>query len=171
MVPTSANAPAQQTTAKPPFNAYTVNPEHYRDLNQKVKFATGYAMIEIEPFPRLKIMEIGRFCLENVKVGIPEDAVCRIYIEEYVKHIMQITHETPHILQLERRLGTDCIEVFIEQFGRLMHVIDMMREDKLWEVDKLSEDDIVFLQRAATPYEELEAFEKVETKVIKPLLK
>ena len=32
--------------------------ENYRDLNEKVKAKTGYALLEVEPFPRYKIMKL-----------------------------------------------------------------------------------------------------------------
>lgn len=51
----------------------------------------GYAMLQIEPFPRARIMKICYNFLEQVKIGIPEDWVDRIYFEERTKYVMEIT--------------------------------------------------------------------------------
>jgi hypothetical protein len=162
----SAIAPAQ-----PSFDPYSVDPEQYRDLHLKVKYSSGYAGIQIEPFPRLKIMEIGRFLLHNVAQGIPEDALQRIYIEEYVKHVMELTHNTPNILELQTRLATDCIELFIEQFSEYMKIIDLLREERIWEDQPVDPEEAAFFQRAKTPYAELMEYEKISQEMTKPLLK
>ena len=46
--------------------------------------ATGYALLDVEPFPRAKIMKLCYNILEKVKC-CPEDAMYRIYTEEKVK--------------------------------------------------------------------------------------
>lgn len=160
-------------TPPPKFDPYTANPENYRDLSSKVKLSTGYTGLDIEPFPRLKIIEIGRFCLENVKHDIPADCIQRIFIEEYVKHIMELTHETPNIMELEQKLGYDCIELFIDNFANYMTLIKMVREDRLWEENEegVTPEELSVFQKAKVPYDELMRFEKTKTEVVKPLLK
>lgn len=74
--------------------------------------ATGYALLDVEPFPRAKIMKLCYNILEKVK-GCPEDAMYRIYTEEKVKYIMKLTDEIEDIRTLEEELGHDSIEVFI----------------------------------------------------------
>jgi hypothetical protein len=54
--------------------------EEYRDLSSKIKQSTGYALLEVEPFPRMKIMKLGLIILEDLKLKIPEDAMFRIYM-------------------------------------------------------------------------------------------
>lgn len=54
--------------------------EDYRDLDQKIKQTTGYALLHVEPFPRMKIMKLGLIILENLRTKIPEDAMYRIYM-------------------------------------------------------------------------------------------
>ena len=46
--------------------------------------AKGYALLDVEPFPRTKIMKLCYNILEKVKCW-PEDAMYRIYTEEKVK--------------------------------------------------------------------------------------
>lgn len=168
---TATNTNLAPVPTPPQFDAYAVKPDQYRDLNSKIKMSTGYAALEVEPFPRMKIMEIGRFCLENLKVGIPEDALCRIFFEEYIKNIMETTHNTPNILLLEQELGVDCIEMFIERFSRTMMIIDNIREDRLWEQQPIDPEDQMVYQMSRVPYDEFQRFEKTQTPVASPLLK
>ena len=56
-----------------------INLEHYRDLNEKVKRSSGYAMIQVEPFPRMKIMKIGLILLDRLR-DLPEGFIFRIYM-------------------------------------------------------------------------------------------
>lgn len=47
-------------------------------------------MVQIEPFPRARIMKICYNTLAEVRKGIPEDYIFRILIEEKTKFIMDI---------------------------------------------------------------------------------
>lgn len=165
----TATHPIAPVTAAP-FDPHTVNPEDYRDLHRPVKFRTGYATLQVEPFPRLKIMELGRFLLANLAKDIPEDALQRLFMEEHVKYIMELTHETPNVLDLEMKLGTDCIELFIDQMADYMKLVDVMRDDRIWETEPLTPDQVSLFQRAKTPYDTLMEFEKTAPRSVKPLL-
>lgn len=50
-------------------------------------------MVQIEPFPRARIMKICYHILTEVKKGIPEDFIMRIYIEEKTKYVMKVVDE------------------------------------------------------------------------------
>ncbi len=145
---------------KPLFNAELVNPEDYRDLDQKVKYKTGYAIMEVEPFPRLKIMEIGLHILAKLKKEIPATAFYRIYTEEYVKYVMEITHETPNVKLLEKKIGIDCIEMFIESFAMEVVAVDGMKVAKPW-IDQQTEEDIATWEMLKVPHDEHLRFESL----------
>jgi NADH dehydrogenase (ubiquinone) 1 alpha subcomplex subunit 5 len=49
----------------------------------------GFALMEIEPFPRARIMRICYNILEKMQ-EIPEEAMYRMYTEEKIKFIMKI---------------------------------------------------------------------------------
>ena len=54
--------------------------ELYRDMDSKIKKCSGYALLEVEPFPRMKIMKLGQMILYNLEHKIPEQAMYRIYM-------------------------------------------------------------------------------------------
>ena len=57
-----------------------INLNDYTDLSSKIKKDSGYSMLEVEPFPRQKIMKLGLIILKNLEEKIPEDAMYRIYM-------------------------------------------------------------------------------------------
>jgi hypothetical protein len=46
---------------------------------------------------------------------------------------MEVTHETPNIRQLEKELGYDAIEMFIEAFALDVELVEDMAHFKPWE--------------------------------------
>ena len=123
------------------FDPYTVDENQYKDITSKIKFRTGYSLMEVEPFPRMKIMKIAKHLLHRLKNEIPENAIFRIYMEEKIKYYMEVTHETTDILELEGKLDVDCIEMFIETFAKETLFIDYILKEKPWD-NKFTEEDI-----------------------------
>lgn len=60
-----------------------LNLEDYRDLSSKIKQSTGYSLLDVEPFPRMKIMKLGLIILNELKEKIPEKAMYRIYMGKF----------------------------------------------------------------------------------------
>lgn len=58
-------------------------------------------------------MKICYNILEQLKIGIPETAVYRIYTEEKVKYIMNAVDEIDDVEELEKTFGVESIELFI----------------------------------------------------------
>lgn len=76
---------------------------------------SGYALLDLEPMPRAKIMKICYTLLDRLK-EIPEKALYRIYTEEKVKYIMRLTDEIDDIRRLEEELGKNIYFGFFFEF-------------------------------------------------------
>lgn len=100
---------------------------------------TGYAMVQIEPFPRARIMKICYNILADVKREIPEDATYRILTEEKMKYIMNIVDKEEDPQQLEKLFGGIPIEIFIRNLANQFMVIENMRKLKPWEQTEADE--------------------------------
>ena len=50
-------------------------------------------------------MTICYVVLDKLKKAVPESAMYRLYTEEKIKYIMELTDETPDIRELEEKLG------------------------------------------------------------------
>jgi NADH dehydrogenase (ubiquinone) 1 alpha subcomplex subunit 5 len=70
----------------------------------KNQYATGYALLDVEPMPRAKIMKLCYIIMDLMK-DIPAEAMYRVYTEEKLKYIMKHTDETEDIRQLEETFG------------------------------------------------------------------
>ena len=150
---------AQQSPKPLPFDPYTIDENLYKDTSSKIKFSTGYSLMEVEPFPRMKIMKIAKHLLHRLKKEVPADAIFRIFMEEKIKYYMELTHETNDIMELEAKLDSDCIEAFIETFAKETLFLDYMLVKKPWEY-KPSEEDIEQLKLDRMTRDEMLRYQK-----------
>ena len=93
-----------------------VNPEDYRDLDQPIKVRTYYSMLEVEPFPRLKLMKLCKIILEEME-EMPDDFYFKIYYTERIKWIMDVTHKYVDVEALEVIFEYEEIEHFIQRLS------------------------------------------------------
>lgn len=116
---------------RPEIDHYNVDLEKYRDLDQPVKIQTGYAFVDVEPFPRMQLMKVCMQLLHKLK-ELPEDYLYRTYEEERIKWIMETAHETPRVADLEQKLGDDCIEIFVESLAESYGLYESILKEKPW---------------------------------------
>lgn len=67
---------------------YNLNPEEYKDLTTPIKADTSFAFVQVEPFPRMRLMKICQIILHTLK-KIPDDQMIRLYYEEKTKWMME----------------------------------------------------------------------------------
>jgi len=82
--------------------------------SRNTKYGTGYAMLDVDPFPRASIMKLCYAIMARLDCpSIPEDSMYRMYTEEMVKYFMNLTDQIESVRKLEEELGFDSIEMFI----------------------------------------------------------
>ena len=104
-------------------------------------YYAGYSFLEVEPFPRAKIMKTCYHIMEQLSIGFPENSIYRIYNEERTKYIMKIVDETTDIEELEDFFGVETIELFIDNLVGQLDIINVMRHSKIWEQESSTEVD------------------------------
>lgn len=117
--------------------------EKYEKPIANIKLTTGYALFEVDPMPRARIMKICYNILDKVK-QVPAHVLYRIYTEEKIKYIMKITDETEDIRKLEEEFGMDSIEVFIWSLAKELNLVDYMMDSKPWEM--VDDEDAEFMK-------------------------
>ena len=115
-----------------PVHLRPYNKEKYEVPSTKIKYATGYALLDVEPMPRAKIMKLCYNILDKVK-QTPEDSMYRIYTEEKIKYVMKLTDEIEDVRQLESELGNDSIELFIQALYKELDLVDYMKDSEPWK--------------------------------------
>ena len=69
----------------------------------KLKYSTGTYMIDVEPFPRLKIMMLCDIIM-GLNKQLPDSFNTKHYVHEYIKYIMKIVDENESIIDIESKL-------------------------------------------------------------------
>jgi NADH dehydrogenase (ubiquinone) 1 alpha subcomplex subunit 5 len=69
----------------------------------KLKYSTGMYMVDVEPFPRLKIMMLCDIIM-GLNKQLPDNFNFKHYIHEYIKFIMKIVDENESIVDIENKL-------------------------------------------------------------------
>lgn len=107
--------------------------------------------MEVEPFPRAKIMKTCYHIMEQLSIGFPTNCVYRIYNEERTKYLMKVVDETPDVEELEEFLGVETIELFIDNLVGQLQVINIMRHSKIWELENDDSYDPDYMDEVVTP--------------------
>ena len=74
--------------------------------------ATGFSLIDVEPFPRLKLMKLYYMCLDEMK-DIPDVFKYKFLSAEMTKYRMGIVDETLNIRAIEEKIGEGIVEELI----------------------------------------------------------
>ncbi len=93
---------------------YEVPMKKIRKNSGKFEHNTGYALLEIEPFPRARLMRLYYNILQELQKGFPEDCIYKIFMEEQTKYHMKVVDETEDVEQLEDFFAVEVIEHAIE---------------------------------------------------------
>ena len=99
---------------KLPINERVLDYSKYMHHKGRLKFSTGIFQVDVEPFPRLKIMMLCNIINDLIKEYDEEFLYVRI-VEEYVKYIMEVVDEHETIIEIEQAFpNSENIEEFIE---------------------------------------------------------
>ena len=99
----------------------------------KLKYSAGIYMVDVEPFPRLKIMMLCDIIM-GLNKHLPDSFNVKHYVHEYIKYIMKIVDENESIIDIENKLpqfasGEQLIMGLHDQVTLSRHLID----HKPWE--------------------------------------
>lgn len=129
----------------------------YKIPNPNIKQYTGYAYLNVEPFPRYKIAKICHLVLKKLK-KCPSESNYRLFNEAYMKHLLAIVDKYEDHDKLEQVLATDCIEDYIQNLKLEVELVDdCLNEIKPWaesEDDKEDEDNGDWVYSAMNKVEE-----------------
>lgn len=78
----------------------------------KLKPTTGIAFLDVEPFPRVKLMKLYYLCLEECK-ELPDAYQYKFLSQELTKYRMKIVDENTSIYEIEKKIGYGMAEELI----------------------------------------------------------
>jgi NADH dehydrogenase (ubiquinone) 1 alpha subcomplex subunit 5 len=99
----------------------------------KLKYSTGQFALDVEPFPRLKIMMLCDI-INGLNKQIPDRLNIKHYIHEYVKFIMRVVDENESIFDIESKFPQyESAEKLIMALHDQVTFSRMMVEARPWE--------------------------------------
>lgn len=111
--------------------------------------STGLSLVDVEPFPRLKLMKLYYMCLEEMK-DIPDVFKYKFLCAELTKFRMNIVDETLNIREIEEKIGSGLVEELIFQAHNELRLLKIVKKWKPWnqlaQEDEDDEDYLVFMQ-------------------------
>ncbi len=93
----------KEENEKLPVSERILDWEKYMKHKGQLKYTTTQYMVDVEPFPRLKIMMLCDIIMNFLK-KLPEDFMYRHLSYENTKYIMKVVDETESIYEIEEKL-------------------------------------------------------------------
>ena len=102
---------SQSQTAKPVWDR-VFDHRKYMQHEGPLKLSTGIAYLDVEPFPRMKLMKLYYLALQELK-DLPDAYGYKFLSQEMVKHRMKIVDENMSIRAIEDKISAGLIEELI----------------------------------------------------------
>lgn len=97
-----------------------------------LKLSTGIAFLDVEPFPRMKLMKLYYLTLQEIR-SLPDAYNYKLISQEITRFRMQIVDKTMGIRAIEDRISCGTIEELILQAHSEIKLLRIMKNWKPWE--------------------------------------
>ena len=91
-----------------------------------LKLSTGIAYIDVEPFPRMKLMKLYYLALQELK-DLPDNYGYKFLSQELTKFRMKVVDETPAIREIEEKIAGGMVEELIFQAHNEIKLVRIMK--------------------------------------------
>ena len=86
--------------------------QKYMQRDGPLKLSTGIAFLDVEPFPRMKLMKLYYMILDELK-QLPDEYGYKVLSEEMTKFRMKVVDENVNIRAIEDKISGGLIEELI----------------------------------------------------------
>lgn len=100
-----------------------------------LKLSTGIAYLDVEPFPRMKLMKLYYLILEEIS-QLPDDYGYKFLSRETTRFRMKIVDENLSIREIENKIAHGLIEELIFAAHNEIKLLRLMKRWKPWEYFK-----------------------------------
>lgn len=97
-----------------------------------LKLSTGIAYMDVEPFPRMKLMKLYYLCLQELK-DMPDEYGYKFLSQELTRFRMSVVDETLSIRAIEEKISAGLVEELIIQAHNEIKLLKIMKRWKPWE--------------------------------------
>ena len=128
--PLSEQESAQQE-AKPVWDR-VFDHSKYMHHEGPLKLSTGIAFLDVEPFPRMKLMKLYHLCLQELK-DVPDEYGYKFLCQELTRFRMTIVDENASIRAIEEKIAAGLVEELIFQAHNEIKLLKVVKSWKPWE--------------------------------------
>ena len=98
-----------------------------------LKLSTGIAFVDVEPFPRMKLMKLYYLALQELR-DLPDNYGYKFLSLELTRFRMKVVDETMNIRDIEEKIAAGLVEELIFQAHNEVKLLRIMKQWKPWEV-------------------------------------
>ena len=84
----------------------------YMQHSGPLKLSTGLAFVDVEPFPRMKLMKLYYLILQEIQ-ELPEEYGYKYYSREMTRYRMKVVDENDSIRAIEEKIAGGLVEDLI----------------------------------------------------------
>ena len=106
-----SDAERQEQTAKPVWER-TFDHKRYMQHEGPLKLSTGLAYLDVEPFPRMKLMKLYYLILQEIQ-DLPDEYGYKYYAREQTRWRMKVVDENESIRAIEEKIASGIVENLI----------------------------------------------------------
>ena len=104
-----------------------------------LKLSTGIAYLDVEPYPRMKLMKLYYLALDELD-QLPDEYGYKFLCREFTRFRMKVVDETLSIREIEHKISAGLVEELIFQAHNEIKLLRIMKKWQTWKEFEKSED-------------------------------
>ena len=108
-----------------------------------LKMSTGIAFLDVEPYPRMKLMKLYYLALAEID-QLPDDYGYKFLAREMTRFRMKVVDEHTQIWDIENKIASGLIEELIFAAHNEIKLLRLMKKWQPWEYFKEESENMKF---------------------------
>ena len=105
----------------------------YMEHEGPLKLSTGFSFMDVEPFPRMKLMKLYYMILQEVQ-QLPDEYGYKYYCREITRYRMKVVDENMSIRKIEEIIASGLVEELIFAAHNEVKLLRIMQKWRPWEM-------------------------------------
>ena len=131
--PTPMSTQQRQEQIDKPVWERVFDHKRYMHHTGALKLSTGLAFIDVEPFPRMKLMKLYYLILQEVQ-ELPDKYGYKYYARECARFRMKVVDENESIRAIEEKIAGGIVEELIIATHNELKLLRIVKKWKPWEM-------------------------------------
>ena len=111
----------------------------YMEHEGPLKLSTGFAFMDVEPFPRMKLMKLYYLILQEVQ-NLPDEYGYKYYAREQTRFRMKVVDENMSVRAIEEKIAGGIVEELIFAAHNEVKLLRIMQKWRPWEMYGIESD-------------------------------